>query len=93
VKWAKLAIDWLRTPRFDPLDMTTTNRSVLAFNLSYLFERKEFLAEAMTALLTSVESGALPPPAIATYPLADVANAHRALESGQTVGKLVLETA
>ncbi len=89
-RWTKLAIDWLRTPRFDPLDMTNTNRSVLAFNLSYLFERGELLADAMRDLLGWVASGELGPPATTTYPFDRVADAQRAIESGTTTGKLVL---
>lgn len=88
--YPKLAWDWLRTPRFDPLDMTTTNRSVLAFNLSYLFERHALLAEGMEKLLGWVESGALRAPPVTAFALEQVAEAHRALESGTTVGKLVL---
>ena len=88
--YAKLAWDWLRTPRFSPLDMTTTNRSVLAFNLSYLFDRHELLANGMERLLAWVESGALRVPPVTIHPLERAADAHRALESGTTVGKLVL---
>ena len=90
--WARLALDWLRTPRFNPLDMTGTNRSVLAFNLSYLFERTELLASGMERLLGWFASGELRPPPVSTHALERVADAHRALESGQTTGKLVLLT-
>ena len=89
-RWGRLAIDWLRTPRFDPLAMTNENRSVLAFNLSYLFEEQGFLAEAMGRLLGWVSSGEMPAPKVTTYPFDRVADAHRDLESGQTTGKLVL---
>jgi NADPH:quinone reductase-like Zn-dependent oxidoreductase len=88
--WPKLAADWLRTPRFDPLTMTNENKSVMAFNLSYLFEREELMAEAMRALLAWVDAGKLLPPAVKAFPLDDVALAHRELEEGKTVGKLVL---
>jgi hypothetical protein len=37
--WLKLIWDYLWTPRFNPLDMTGANKSVLAFNLSYLFHK------------------------------------------------------
>ena len=36
LNWLRLALDWLRTPRFNPLRMTQENRSVLAANLSFL---------------------------------------------------------
>ena len=86
----RLAIDWLRVPRFDPLRMTGDNRSVMAFNLSYLFDRRDLLQEAMTDLLARVGRGAIPPPRVTTFLLERVADAHRAIESGDTVGKLVL---
>lgn len=88
--WLKLAWGWLRTPRFDPLKMTSDNRSVLAFNLSYLFDKTEFLEAAMRALISGFESGELRAPPVTIYPLDQVAEAHSALESGSTVGKLVL---
>jgi NADPH:quinone reductase-like Zn-dependent oxidoreductase len=85
-----LAIDYLRTPRFSPFDLTTRNRSVLGFNLSFLFDRRAVLATGMQQLLQWLQQGKLHPPAVTTFPFAAVADAHRALESGQTVGKLVL---
>ncbi len=88
--WPKLAVDWLRTPRFDPLAMTNDNKSVMAFNLSYLFERTDILAEAMGTLLGLANEGKLAPPKVTTFPLDRVKDAHRALESGETIGKLVL---
>jgi synaptic vesicle membrane protein VAT-1 len=88
--WIKLAADWLRTPRFNPLDMTNDNKSVLAFNLSYLFDRKDMLREGMEAMLGWAEQGRITPPPVTTFPIERVAEAHQAIESGTTVGKLVL---
>ncbi|MCP4662297.1 MAG: zinc-binding dehydrogenase, partial [bacterium] len=88
--WPKLFVDWLRTPRFNPLRMSNRNRSVLAFNLSYLFGRGELLADAVPRLLDWLEEGKISPPPVRSYPFEEVAAAHRALESGQTVGKVVL---
>lgn len=88
--WRKLAWDFLRTPRFSPLEMTTTNRSVLAFNLSFLFERADLLEEGVRFLWPRADDRTLRSPPVTEYPLDRVADAHRALESGQTVGKLVL---
>ena len=88
--WAKLASDWIRTPRYNPLTLTNDNKSVLAFNLSYLFERREILVDLMRDLVARVDAGKIEPPTVKTFPLDAVAEAHRALESGATVGKLVL---
>ena len=89
-RWTKLALDWLRTPRFSPLDMTESSKSVLAFNLSYLFDRTELMSEGMNDLLRWLGEGAVVPPPVTSYPLAEVARAPADLESGPTVGKLVL---
>ncbi len=88
--WPKLALDWLRTPRFNPLDLTNDNKSVMAFNLSYLFEERQLLEEAMGRLLTLVREGKIRPPDTRAFTLDEVAEAHRAIESGTTTGKLVL---
>lgn len=87
---AKLAWDWLRTPRFNPLRMTADNRSVLAFNLSFVAQRHDRLVPAMQAILDCLADGRLQPPPVACYAFEEVAAAHRDLESGQTQGKLVL---
>jgi NADPH:quinone reductase-like Zn-dependent oxidoreductase len=88
--YLKLAYDYVRTPRFNPLDLTNHSKSVMAFNLSYLFDRTDLLDEAMPALVGWLNDGSLKPPAITEYALEDVARAHADIESGKTTGKLVL---
>jgi NADPH:quinone reductase-like Zn-dependent oxidoreductase len=85
-----LLAGWLRTPRFGPYDMSLANRSVMAFNLAFLFPRTELLSAAMEALLELAVREDLRPRPIRRFALAAVADAHRALESGTTTGKLVL---
>jgi synaptic vesicle membrane protein VAT-1 len=88
--WLKLAWEFLRTPRFHPLELLNLNKGVIGFNLSYLFEEQALLEEAMTRMLAELESGALRPLPVTEVPLADAADAHKALQSGTSVGKLVL---
>ncbi len=88
--YLKLAWDYLRTPRFNPLELTQRNRSIAAFNLSYLFDRGELLRQAMDELLAWRRAGELRPPRLTRFPLEQVAQAQRELESGATTGKLVL---
>lgn len=88
--WFKLVSGWLRTPRFNPLHMTQSNRSVLAFNLSFMTHRHDVLDRGMQRLLAWANAGELSPPQVEPFAFDDVASAHRALESGSTIGKLVL---
>jgi synaptic vesicle membrane protein VAT-1 len=90
IRYLKAAWGLLRTPRFSPLRMTNENKSLIAFNLSFLFDRDDLLEEGIGDLCRWAEEGTLRPPQVSTFRLEDVAQAHRAIESGQTVGKLVL---
>jgi NADPH:quinone reductase-like Zn-dependent oxidoreductase len=90
LNWLRLARDWLRTPRFNPLRMTQENRSVLAANLSFLQSHAPSLRAGMLWLLQGFVAGRLQPLPVECHPLADAAGAQRRLESGQTIGKLAL---
>jgi NADPH:quinone reductase-like Zn-dependent oxidoreductase len=86
----KLAWDYLRTPRFNPISTHNRNISLITFNLSFMFGRKDLLAIAMGNLYKWFAEKKIRMPKITTYPFADAAKAHRDLQSGQTIGKLVL---
>lgn len=86
--WLRLAWRFLRRPKFDPLAMTSENRSVLAFNLSFLFHRQDLLKEVFDELLSMTPPLIVQP--IKTFPLDQVVEAHQHLESGSSVGKLIL---
>jgi NADPH:quinone reductase-like Zn-dependent oxidoreductase len=89
----KLAYEYFRIPRWSPLNMTNENKSLIAFNLSYLFCRMDLLKESMQDLIKWVAEGKIQASALQAYPFEKVADAHRALESGKTVGKLILKFA
>lgn len=90
-KLIRLGVRYFRIPRINPLRMTSENRSIIAFNLSYLFHRKDLLQEAVRDLLPWVEDGKIKPQPLQAFRFENVADAHRALESGDTIGKLVLK--
>ena len=86
--WLRLAWRYLTRPKLDPLAMTSENRSVMAFNLSFLFHRKEMLRDAFSELF-DLNPEIMEQPHT-TLPLAEVAEAHRLIESGESVGKIIL---
>ncbi len=88
--YLKLGYDFLRTPKFSPLDLCNENKSVMAFNLSYLFARRDLLEDGMMKTLAWVSEGKAKVPRVTRFALDKVGEAHQALESGTTVGKLVL---
>jgi NADPH:quinone reductase-like Zn-dependent oxidoreductase len=88
--YLKLAIDYFRTPRFNLLSLHNTNRSIITFNLSFLFHRTDLLKLAMHDLYSWFAQGKIKIPKITSYPFTESAQAHRDLQSGKTVGKLIL---
>ncbi|MBW1802316.1 MAG: zinc-binding dehydrogenase, partial [Deltaproteobacteria bacterium] len=88
---SRLLWTYLRTPRFNPLDMTGSNKTVSGFNLVYLFDRVHLFRQIMDTLLHWNQDGKLPAMPIRSFSFEDVVSAHREIESGKSVGKLVLE--
>jgi alcohol dehydrogenase len=79
---------YLRRPRIDPLAMMSSNRSVIGFNLIWLWDRVERLSamhEKVSRVLTA------PPFVGRTYPFNRAPEALRWLQSGDSTGKVVLE--
>jgi NADPH:quinone reductase-like Zn-dependent oxidoreductase len=87
----KLAYEYFKIPRWSPLNMMSKNKSLITFQLSYLFHRTDLLQESMQDLLKWVEAGKIQAPPVQTFVYDKVADAHRALESGTTIGKLIIK--
>jgi NADPH:quinone reductase-like Zn-dependent oxidoreductase len=86
----KLIYNYLRTPRFHPIELHNTNRTLASFNLSFLFDRTDLLEIAMRSLSSWFTEGKVRMPKVTVYPFQEVSRAHRDLQSGNTVGKLIL---
>lgn len=86
----KLVRDYLRTPRFNPFDLTGANKTISGFNLIYLFEKVDMFRNIMDTLLKWDSECLIPPMPVKTFAFEDVVKAHQAMESGNSVGKLVL---
>jgi NADPH:quinone reductase-like Zn-dependent oxidoreductase len=91
LNFLKVVWNYLKTPRFNPIDLTAANKSVLAFNLSFLFEHKEILSEAMETLLDLVEKEVIVGHPISEFDAAQVGEAHKHIESGLSIGKIALK--
>ena len=86
--YLRLAFEYLRRPRLDPLTMISANRSLMAFNLIWLWER----ADRLPAAYAELERLAPRPPHVgATFAFDRAPQALRLLQGGSTIGKVVLE--
>ncbi|NTW49278.1 MAG: zinc-binding dehydrogenase [Chlorobiales bacterium] len=84
----KLFYQYLTRPKIDPIEMTTDNKSVLAFNLIWLWD----FADEMNAYFDALISLRLPRPVIGhTFAFADTLKALQLFQSGKTIGKVVVK--
>ena len=86
--WLRLAWQYVTRPRVDPLAMITENRSVMGFNLIWLWDHVDRLAPALADLRRLVPR---PPTIGRRFAFADAPAAMRYLQSGTSVGKVVLD--
>jgi alcohol dehydrogenase len=91
--WLKLAWRYMKRPRADPLAMISTNKSIMAFNLIWLFDNTEMVNTHFDAVLGA--SAALGRPHIdeASFGFEEVPAALRRLQSGKSIGKVVVSVA
>jgi len=85
--YLRLAWRYFRIPRYHTLSLIEWNRSLLGFNLIWLYDR----VDVLRAMLEEIQSLHLPKPRIgAVYPFARMKEALRTLQSGTTTGKVVV---
>ena len=86
--YIKLAFQYMMRPKIDPLQMMTENKSVMAFNLIWIYERNEELKEHLSELM-KLEMN---PPLIGkVFPFKKALEALDYFQSGNSVGKVVLK--
>ena len=88
LKWPGLVAAYLRRPRVDPGELTSTNRAVFGFNLIWLTGEEDYLAEVLDGM-----AGVLldrPPLVGRTFAFDALPDALRHLQSGSSTGKVVV---
>ena len=86
--YPKLIWKFLRRPKIDPLRLPTENKSLMGFNLIYLYEQTDMLH----GLLQGLQALQLKPQFVGhVYPFGQMHEAIRLFQQGKTVGKVVLQ--
>ena len=91
-EWIKMALKQSRMPRFDAMDLTVSNKSVLGFNLSFFAEEREVLSDMFDQILEWVRYEKLECPNVVEMEMKNVSLAHEFLQTGKSMGKIVLST-
>ena len=84
--WLKLAVRYLTRPRINPIRMVSANKSVMGFNLIWLWEQADRLPQAYAGLAPHITR---PPHIGRQFAFAEAPAALRYLQGGGSLGKVV----
>jgi NADPH:quinone reductase-like Zn-dependent oxidoreductase len=86
----KAAANLARTPRFNPMKLSSESKSVIGLNMLRLWDAKGSVDQYSEPLTQWVDQGLLRPVVAEAFPLERVADAHRYMQERKNVGKVVL---
>lgn len=96
LNWLGMLVGMLKMPRFDAMDMTLKSKSVSGFNLSFFEDEVETISSYMDLLLSWIETKQFVAfdAGVETIKFGEegegVAKAHDKIQSGKSVGKIVV---
>jgi len=86
----KMAAQFFGQPRFNMMGLMDDNRGVAGCNMGHLWDETELMRSETLALFELVKTGAIAPHVDKVFRFDQAADAHRWLEQGKNVGKVVL---
>jgi NADPH:quinone reductase-like Zn-dependent oxidoreductase len=85
--WIQVAWNYLTRPKIDPLQMTTENKSVMGFNLIWMWDH----LEKLKIMVDEILGLNLPPQIVGkTFPFNDAKKALEYFKEGSSIGKIIL---
>ncbi len=90
VNWLRVIGQVIRIPRFNPLKMMGENRAVAGLDLGSLWEQHALIQDGLQNVVSLWESGAARPHVDEVFPFERAAEAHRRIEEGRNIGKVLL---
>jgi len=92
LKWLGMGASMALMPKFDPMSMVLDSKAVLGFNLSFFASETALIDAYMRQIQEWVEAHKIQPGNVVEMRMDDIANAHKLIQSGRSVGKIVLAT-
>jgi NADPH:quinone reductase-like Zn-dependent oxidoreductase len=92
MEWLRMGFRMSQMPKFDAMDLTASNKSLLGFNLSFFVEQIDMLGQLYDQIGAWLEQGELECPRVVEMHMTDIAAAHDLIQSGKSIGKIVMTT-
>lgn len=86
----RAALAFLKVPKWSPMQLMETNRTVSGTNMLALFDELDLLIPQFEALIAMFDNGQLDPHVDKAFPFAEAAAAHQYLHDRKAKGKVLL---
>jgi len=80
----------IKMGRFHPLKLFNANKAIIGVNMNHLATRPDIIGREMDAILNLIAEGRIQPHVDRTFPLQNVADAHRYIHDRKNKGKVIL---
>lgn len=90
LEWIRMIYRVAAMPRFDPMSLVLDSKAVLGFNLSFFADEHELVRKYFDQIVEWVIEGKTSVPAVTVVDMKDISRAHELIQSGSTVGKIVM---
>ena len=90
MEWVRMVRKASKMPTFDPMELVTSNKSVMGFNLSFFVNEIGMLDIMYEQIEKWMTQGLLRCPRVTEMSMERIGEAHQLIQSGTTVGKLVM---
>jgi NADPH:quinone reductase-like Zn-dependent oxidoreductase len=92
MEWIRMIWKMMQMPKINPMDLTASNKSLLGFNLSFFVKELEMMNMLYDQIISWLEQGKLICPRVVEMNMEEIARAHELIQSGTSVGKIVMMT-
>jgi NADPH:quinone reductase-like Zn-dependent oxidoreductase len=91
IEWMRMIYRVIAMPKFEPMSLVLDSKAVLGFNLSFFADEHELVRRYFEQIYEWVRLGKIQVPACTVCDMKDIGAAHELIQTGSTVGKIVMK--
>jgi len=92
LEWLRVILKMAQMPKFDPMALVLESKTIAVFNLSFFSSEHELIAQYMEQIIAWIDEGKITLPDVQIFAMDDIHKAHELIQSGKSVGKIVIST-
>lgn len=90
IEWIRMIYKVIAMPKFEPMSLVLDSKAVLGFNLSFFADEHELVRSYFEQIYVWIAEGKISVPACTVCDMKDIGIAHELIQTGSTVGKIVM---